>query len=44
MNTKKLIFGFLAVAMLLASTAAAYAVDGQDTGVKRKHTIQKKQR
>ncbi len=42
MNTKKVIFGFLAVAMLLASTVAAYAVDGQDTGVKRKHTMQEK--
>ncbi len=42
MNTRKLIFGLLAIVMLVAASASSYIIDGQDTGVKRKHTMQKK--
>ena len=44
MNTRKLIFGLLAIAMLVAASASGYIVDGQETGVKRANVTKKPQR
>ena len=42
MNTKKVIFGILACLTLMAATAAPYAVDNQDNGIKGKQLAKQK--
>lgn len=42
MNTRKLIFGLLAVIMLVAASASTYIVDSQETGVRKSKITEKR--
>ncbi|KPM33322.1 Hypothetical protein I595_225 [Croceitalea dokdonensis DOKDO 023] len=41
MNTKRLIFGILAVVMLVATSVSTITIDSEDNGVRKGHTIRK---
>lgn len=38
MNTRKVIFGILAVVMLATTAVSTITIDDQDNGVRKKHT------
>ncbi len=42
MNTKRLIFGILAVVMLTTTAVSTITIDDQDTGIKKSEVIMKK--
>ncbi|GMN05309.1 hypothetical protein MTsPCn5_06970 [Croceitalea sp. MTPC5] len=42
MNTKRMIFGILAVVMLATTAVSTITIDDQDTGIKKSEVVMKK--